>query len=676
MINMSGDDSKFNEDDQTLNWEKYGLAAQQPTEESLKQTYEDEEVDTDTGDDELFKEEQKSATKEKPWWQANFFLSERVLFGAWDGVFTTCILNIFGVIIFLRTGWMVGNAGVGFSILTVFITLTVAAIGAMSSIGICERCHVEGGGVYFLLCHVLGGQTAAAVGILYSFGQAVSCSLYTVGFGESISDILHTDDNPWVARGFAIAALVLLTSINLAGVKWVIRLQLILLFTIMVAAVDFIVGSFMAYNPAEGVIGYSAALLRNNTAPDYTNGESFFTVFGVFFPTACGVLSGINMSGDLKSPRKAIAQGTIAAIALSGTFYVLFVLVLGSIAERWTLKSDYMIAEKVSALGVLWLIGLYVSSITSCMGGLYGAPRILQSIATGNNFPPPFSYLGIGRGANKVPVVSLTLVALISLLFICVGDVNFLAPIVTMPFLITYIAVDYAYFILAMSADLNSAADSSSESVTNSTLSAYGSIADLKSSSKSSLVLDENKNRNDLDDLFPERTMSRSLERGQPIQEMDGKLISSTDTDEEPLEARKIHKMKASWYSRFCNRWLSLLGALGTIGIMFATQWLYAIISVFALLLLYLYLVYAIPGASLGIAKFSLCHWMLSFSQRKKKNALANEVVLCNQHSPPVSTTPAQLNDRNLDFPERKPYHQSQKRRGEELPLCCEEQSD
>lgn len=54
-------------------------------------------------------------------------------------------------------------------------------------------------------------------------------------------------------------------------------------------------------------------------------------------------------------------------------------------------------------------------------------------------------------------MVSLTVVALISLIFICVGDVNFLAPIVTMPFLITYIAVDYAYFALAITADVNAA---------------------------------------------------------------------------------------------------------------------------------------------------------------------------------------------------------------------------
>ena len=70
------------------------------------------------------------------------------------------------------------------------------------------------------------------------------------------------------------------------------------------------------------MLGYSSELLRNNTGPDYSNGESFFTVFGVFFPTACGVLSGINMSGDLRNPRKAIAQGTIAATALRYSIFI------------------------------------------------------------------------------------------------------------------------------------------------------------------------------------------------------------------------------------------------------------------------------------------------------------------------------------------------------------------
>lgn len=64
-----------------------------------------------------------------------------------------------------------GNAGIGLAVLIVLLTVIVAFIAALSVIGICERCHIESGGVYFLLSKVLGARMGATLGILYSFGQ-------------------------------------------------------------------------------------------------------------------------------------------------------------------------------------------------------------------------------------------------------------------------------------------------------------------------------------------------------------------------------------------------------------------------------------------------------------------------------------------------------------------------
>lgn len=57
-----------------------------------------------------------------PWWKSNFFISQPVLFGTWDGVFTSCLINIFGVIVFLRSGWIVGQAGIISAVLIVLFT--------------------------------------------------------------------------------------------------------------------------------------------------------------------------------------------------------------------------------------------------------------------------------------------------------------------------------------------------------------------------------------------------------------------------------------------------------------------------------------------------------------------------------------------------------------------------
>lgn len=71
-----------------------------------------------SGANEIFAEDQG----DKPWWRTNFFISQPVLFGTWDGVFTSCLINIFGVIVFLRSGWIVAQAGVVNAVLIVFST--------------------------------------------------------------------------------------------------------------------------------------------------------------------------------------------------------------------------------------------------------------------------------------------------------------------------------------------------------------------------------------------------------------------------------------------------------------------------------------------------------------------------------------------------------------------------
>lgn len=120
-----------------------------------------------SGANELFAEEQGDV----PWWKSNFFISQPVLFGTWDGVFTSCLINVFGVIVFLRSGWIVGQAGVINGIFIVLATVFTALITVLSAVGICERCRVESGGVYFLLSHVLGSRFGGSIGLLYCFGQ-------------------------------------------------------------------------------------------------------------------------------------------------------------------------------------------------------------------------------------------------------------------------------------------------------------------------------------------------------------------------------------------------------------------------------------------------------------------------------------------------------------------------
>ncbi|KAG8323036.1 hypothetical protein J6590_013030 [Homalodisca vitripennis] len=337
-----------------IDWNKFGLVNSHHSETENGQSGRygtDGHQPTDAN--ELFAGEQNA----NPWWKSQFFISQPVLFGTWDGVFTSCLINIFGVIVFLRSGWVVAQAGILNALLIVLSTVGVALISVLSAVGICERCRMESGGVYFLLAHVLGSRLGGAIGLLYVFGQAVGCSLFVLGLGESLAGLVGLGSSPWAQRGFASAAVLLLSIINLAGVKWVVKLQFALLLVLLLAGLDFAVGSFVHTDKHSGFQGWLSGNFEENLLPDYFDGYSWFTTLGVFFPTVTGVLAGINMSGDLRHPSTDIPNGTLAACATGTGLYLIFVLFLGATCTRQALKTDFMIAAKVSALPPFSILG-------------------------------------------------------------------------------------------------------------------------------------------------------------------------------------------------------------------------------------------------------------------------------------------------------------------------------
>lgn len=685
----------------TPDWSKFGLTSDEQkwaSPQKSDSTFGSYQHGGDEQQNDLFREEQ-NLSEHKPWWKANFFIMEPVLFGTWDGVFTSCLINLIGVIIFLRMGWIVGNAGIWMTIFIIFCAVFIVFIVAVSGIGVCERCKMGKGGVYFLLSHVMGGRIGGSLGIIYCFAQAVGCSLSVMGFGESILGLTGLD-NPWIAKGVATGLVILLLGINVAGVKWVVRFQLILLIVMFLSVMDFLVGSFVHTEPESGFTGYESYNLHNNSGPHYVEGQSFFTIFGLFFSTVTGILAGINMSGDLHDPLSNIPNGTLAALGSSTLLYICFTVVLGATCLRPYLQADYMISQKVSVVGVLWLAGLYISSISNCMGSLYGPPRILQSIAN-ENVIPLIRILGQGRGPNKVPIYALIVIILIVLLFVFVGDVNTLAPIVTTAFMITYAAVDYCYFALAMTYDRRQERDlrygppkrDSKGEITNGTVGygTTGSSLDVRPKDSFEKV------KTDLDKLFPERMTQRGQHHH--IRESSYKTLSGDSTPDADFDATKrdksldafsehtdtssllvdkdgtgepkkslsdeITKLPSSWYSVLCNRWLSLFGVIVCIIIMFSINWIYAFVELSVAFIIYIYIGQASPGYFPGIAEFNMYDWIKEGFQRCCRGGKHPEEIIVAPTTPAVQTLASQLTEDNEDFASRGRYHQSEIVRGE-----------
>uniref|UniRef100_A0A3B4UNK3 Solute carrier family 12 member 8 n=1 Tax=Seriola dumerili TaxID=41447 RepID=A0A3B4UNK3_SERDU len=670
----------------------------------------DTDNDTDTHVHDLFHEDaQGFQQSSQPWWRIKLFVWEPVLFGTWDGVFTTCMINIFGVVLFLRTGYLVGNTGVLLGMLLVSLVVLVALVTVMSGIGVCEHCGVGSGGIYSMISTVLGGRVGGTMGLLYVFGQCVAGAMYITGFSESVAELLGLQTQ-WAVRGMSAVVLLALLGINLAGVKWIVRLQLLLLAVLAVSTLDFVIGTFTHLDPEHGFIGYSAELLSSNSKPDYSSGENFFTVFGVFFPAATGVMAGFNMSSDLQRPEHNIPVGTLAAVFTSWFLYLVFVFLLGAICTREALRYDFLIAEKVSLVGFLFLLGLYISSLASCMGGLYGAPRILQCIAQ-ERVIPALAFLGRGTGPNRTPVAAICLTSLLTMAFIFIGQVNVLAPIVTINFMLTYSFIDYSYFSVAMTVQLQSyekrdtlvlakrnlhrSNRQNSTPLIEAPFPNYGSGGESPQSKGTLLEFAK-----DMDQIFPpvsnvnawaEKTSSmqelssqgksRKATAKQRLMDSFGLDLNSNMSSEERGEeissivevnftwaegkaehqSFEIKSMQDSCYAKFCNHWIALIGALSSILIMFVIQWVYALANIVMALLLFFYIGRTSPGLPTGIAaRFSFFTWLKSTLNNicRGKGSPRDEIIVTPSLSR-VRLKTRQLTEENADFASRHRYHQS-----------------
>ncbi|KAM3720057.1 Solute carrier family 12 member [Dirofilaria immitis] len=584
--------------------------------------------------DSLFAREQLQDNSNEPWWQKNFLITRPLLFGTWDGVFTTVLVNIFGVIVFLRMGWIVGIGGIVNAVILLIICTTLALISVFSAIGICERCEIQSGGIYFLVSHILGGQIGGAIGLMYAFGQSVAMALVVIGFGESVARFIGIE-NSFIHKFIAISALFVLTGINMIGVRWIIRLQLILLIFLMLAVADFYIGALFSTDIEHGVGHFSAIRFDTNMNPSYDKyncsrigfdieqtQQNFFTVFGVFFANFLGVLAGVNMSDDLKNPQLSIPVGELSAIAVSSTIILSFILLLGSLVDRAYLICDTLIGEKVSFTGFVYLIGLYVSSLSSTVGSLLGTPRVIQSIAS-EGIIPILNPLAVGQGANKTPLRACLVMMIIAVSFVLLDNLNQLAILSTMPFLITYAFVNYSYVSLAMSYDLQTVNKINANTK-------YGSTGHLKDATSS------REKDVDLGKLFA------------------GGIL--TDEDQSSIISQPNR-----WYSIFSNRYISFIGAITNILIIFFINFWYALLHLLAVAILYYYIGRVCPFVSPGISQFSLPHmFKTAFSNIERNEATCSAQVIATENivnSPEVETTITTLNEENSDYSDRKRYH-------------------
>uniref|UniRef100_UPI00358F8C2C solute carrier family 12 member 2-like n=1 Tax=Myxine glutinosa TaxID=7769 RepID=UPI00358F8C2C len=264
-----------------------------------------------------------------------------VKFGWVRGVLVRCLLNIWGVMLFIRLSWIVGQAGIGLTVAIILICSLVTIVTTLSMAAICTNGNICGGGAYYLISRSLGPECGGSIGLIFSFANAVAVAMYVVGFSETVRDLLVVNglgivDPANDVRIIGLITVTLLLGISMAGMEWEAKAQLALMVILLMAICDFFVGSALhpsSQQQVQGFLGYHGKVMVENMGPDF-RGENFFSMFSIFFPAATGILAGANISGDLKDPQRAIPKGTILAILISSLVYIITAICIGCTIVR------------------------------------------------------------------------------------------------------------------------------------------------------------------------------------------------------------------------------------------------------------------------------------------------------------------------------------------------------
>jgi len=351
-------------------------------------------------------------------------------FGTFTGVFRPTILTILGVMMYLREGWLVGNAGLLGAVGVILCCYAITGATALSISSITTNIRVGSGGVFSIISQSLGLEVGGSFGIPLYLAQGLSAALYLQGIVEIWQRAIFPDHSPYLVKLAAFMACFLLSFV---GAKLAFRVQVVVMLGTVMALVSMFLG-LRGVELAEPVMwgGFEDA--------------GFWALFAVFFPAATGIMVGSSMSGNLKNPRRSIPRGTLAAWAVSGLVYLSIAVWYSFLGDGGALRDTEtrIFAVEHAAWGSAVLIGVLASCFTAALSSLVAAPRVLQALGAYEVVPFHRFFSKTQRDEPRNASLFTGAMALAALM---AGDFNAIAQVLTIFFLVIYFMINFVLLI-------------------------------------------------------------------------------------------------------------------------------------------------------------------------------------------------------------------------------------
>lgn len=358
-------------------------------------------------------------------------MAEKKKFATFEGVFTPSILTILGVIMYMRLGWVVGNAGLVGAIVIIIVAHVIAVTTGLSVSSVASDKKIGAGGIYYVLSRSMGVPIGGSIGIALYVGTAFSIALYLIGFAESFNSYFGFGTTVNEYRITGTIALASLTALALISTSVALKTQFLILAAIAISLISIFFGT-------------------SNFVPDtvqlFSGRDSvpMEVIFAVFFPAVTGFTAGIAMSGDLKDSKKSIPLGTLLAIGVGLVIYIALAVFIAFTVETEVLKSDYNFLMKIALYAPAVVAGIWGATLSSALGGILGGPRILQAMSADKVTPKIFAKI---RGKNGEPINALFMVFIIAEIGILIGELDVIARVVSMFYLTAYGFINISYFL-------------------------------------------------------------------------------------------------------------------------------------------------------------------------------------------------------------------------------------
>ena len=371
-----------------------------------------------------------------------------IKFTTFGGVFTPSILTIFGVIMFMRAGFVIGNAGIIGALLILVLSKSITTITGLSISAIATNLDVKGGGAYYLISRTLGPEFGATIGLTLFLAQTLSVPFYVLGFTEALVRSIPVLQPFFIYISITIT--IALFIITYRGASWAIKVQYGIMAAMVLSIVAFMSGSLLHFN---------SSLLHTNLKPLENSGFSFWGLFAIYFPAATGIMAGVNMSGNLKNPTRSIPLGTLGAIVVATIVYGAQIIICGGAIPREVLiNKPYHSLLQIAPFhtGFLVTIGVFSATLSSAIGSLLGGPRVLQSLGEDRILKPINFFSGSSKSGEPHRALILTFIVGLFVVYLVGngsegGALNTVASIVTMLFLWTYGITNLAAFVESFS---------------------------------------------------------------------------------------------------------------------------------------------------------------------------------------------------------------------------------